>query len=515
MRALPLRLIELPLWAALISAAAGGVVLGAAFPTFGLWPLAFVGVFIILWALNGRTWVSGLLIGLVSGAMFWGPLIHWLTLYLGPVPWLGLAGVQTLYFVIFGALASVVLRHGPTVWKSATRRLIFIPLVIAGLWVAREGIAAVWPYGGFAWGRLAQSQAESAFGPLVAWLGTAGLGFLIAWSAAFVFEAIRLQRFVRIGAITLIVLICAAAFPRFQVSPNGTLRVAAVQGNTKSALFDVVEPGQNVIDHAETTLTFVKSPVDVVVWPENASDVDPTRFKESAQVLDFLSAKYEAPFIVGTITEPRDGTYFNSSLVWQAGQGVVAQYDKIHPVPFAEYMPNRDFFHSLAPDLVDMVTHDYSFGTRSNVVSVAGTHIGLSICFDIVDDQQIFDMIRDGANIIVAQTNNADFGHSEESAQQLAIARLRAIETGRTLVNISTVGISSMIGSDGQTIDSLPDHVRGAMTQTLPLSSTVTPAMVIGRPLEWLAGAIGLVGFGLCSWSSRRRNRARGERAGS
>ncbi len=515
MKRLPARLVALPLWASVIAAAVGGIVLGAAFPTLSLWPLAFAGVFIILWSLNGRTWASGLLIGLVSGAMFWGPLIHWLTLYLGPVPWLGLAGVQTVYFVIFGAVAAVVLRHGPTVWSTTRKRLIFIPLVLAGLWVAREGIAAVWPYGGFAWGRLAQSQSESGFGPLVAWCGTAGLSFLIAWSAAFVFEAIRVRRFLRVGAITILVLVCAVAFPRFPVATSGTIRLAAVQGNTKSALFDVVEPGQNVIDHAETTLTYVKSPVDVVIWPENASDVDPTRFKESAQVLDYLSAKYNAPFIVGTITEPRDGVYFNSSLVWMSGQGVTAQYDKIHPVPFAEYMPNRDFFHALAPDLVDMVTHDYSFGTRSNVVQVAGTNIGLSICFDIVDDQQIFDMLSSGANIIVAQTNNADFGYSEESAQQLAIARLRAIETGRTLVNISTVGISSIIGPDGQTIDSLPEHTRGAMTNTLNLSSSTTPAMVIGRGIEWLLGAIGLVGFALCSFASRRLGRGRGEREGN
>jgi predicted amidohydrolase len=112
------------------------------------------------------------------------------------------------------------------------------------------------------------------------------------------------------------------------------------------------------------------------------------------------------------------------------GEGVTAHYDKIHPVPFAEYMPSRDFFYALAPDLVGLVTRDYSPGTRSNVVMIDETPVGLSICFDITDDQQAYDMQRDDGQVVFAQTNNADFGRTDESLQQLSIARLRAMEMG-------------------------------------------------------------------------------------
>jgi apolipoprotein N-acyltransferase len=505
----------LPLWLAVPVSVIGGLTLGFAFPAVSAWPLAFVGVFLLLWSLVGRRIFSSLLVGFVGGAFFWGPLIYWLTLYLGPVPWLGLAGLQTIYVAVFAMAIAVVLNRGPQLWSTPWQRLLYIPLVVAGLWTAREGIAAVWPYGGFAWGRLAQSQSDSVYAPLVAWIGTAGLSFVIAWVAAFSLELFRSRNVRSLGPVVVIAVVLLAAFPRFPASSNTTLRIAAVQGNTKSGLFDHVDPGQNVIDHTQTTLTYVKNPVDLVIWPENAADVDPLRDDQSAMVLNYLSTKYHAPFIVGTITKPADGIYFNSSLVWEAGKGVTAQYDKIHPVPFAEYMPNRDFFHALAPDLVDMVTHDYSFGTRSNVVSVQGAKLGLSICFDIVDDQQIHDMVDRGAQIVIAQTNNADFGHSEESVQQLAIARLRAIESARTVVNISTVGVSAIIRPDGSVQASLPAHDRGAMTEDVSLSVVITPAMAIGRSIEILVSTVGIIGFLMClNWRKPRR-RGRGGSEGT
>jgi apolipoprotein N-acyltransferase len=123
--------------------------------------------------------------------------------------------------------------------------------------------------------------------------------------------------------------------------------------------------------------------------------------------------------------------------------------------------------------------------------------VGLSICFDITDDQQAYDMQREGAQIVFAQTNNADFGRTDESLQQLAIARLRAMEMGRTVVNISTVGVSAIIAPDGSTIEELPRFTAGAMYADVPLSSTATPAMVAGRAIELLLAAIGIAGLAI------------------
>lgn len=495
----------LSFWLALVVAALSGFALEASFPERGWWPLAFVGMILLLWALAGRRPWTAFLIGLVSGSAFWGSLIHWLTLYLGPVPWLALAGLQTIFFG-FGAMAvAVVLNRGNARWPSHWGRFGLVPIVLAALFTTREAISSVWPYGGFSWGRLAHSQAEGPFANLVAWVGTSGLSFVVALLAAILFQILRSGQARKRWPVFAVATVVALVIPPFPIEISGSTRVLAVQGNSDSGLFAQYTPGQILQDHVSATLPYAGQKIDMVVWPENGSDIDPLRSKLSAQTLNYVSTALDAPIVVGTITSPATGKYFNSSLVWQSGKGATAQYDKIHPVPFAEYMPNREFFRALQPDLVDLVSRDYQFGTRPNVVEVAGIRAGISICFDIADDQQAYDMIAGGAQIILAQTNNADFGHTDESVQQLAIARLRAIETGRSLVNISTVGTSAIITPDGSTLNQIPTFNAGAMLNDVPLSTTVTPAMVWGRTIELGIVAVGLAGLALVLIKKPRR----------
>jgi len=502
------RAFSLPLWASVLVAAGAGAVLDAGFPDRGWWFLAPVGVGLMLVALLGRSLLTGLLVGLVAGLSFWLIHIFWITLYLGLVPWFALGGLESLFFAVGLGLVAVVLRHGPRVWPSAWGRLGVVPIIVAGLWTAREAISAVLPYGGFAWGRVALSQSESPFGPLVAWVGLSGLSFIMVWLSALAVQLFRepdLTRTLRSGiAISAVAMVLAV--PAWPMIQSGTARLAAVQGNADAGLFAEYAPGQILEDHTSATLPLIGEQVDFVVWPENASDIDPERSAQAAQVLDYISSEMDAPLITGTITKPAD-TYYNSSLLWEAGRGAVDVYDKVHPVPFAEYMPDRAFWRPFAPELIDLIGRDYGIGTRDNIFDITGVLAGIAICFDIADDQLVHEMIDGKAEIILAQTNNADFGHTDESVQQLAIARLRAMETGRTVVNISTVGSSAIITPDGQTLDSLPTFTAGAMVQTVPLSNTVTPAMAAGRGLEWLVSGLGLAGLALCVGAARRRRR--------
>lgn len=492
--------LRLPLWAALLTAVGAGAVLDAAFPDLNLWFLAPVAVALMLVALIGRGPWTGLLVGLTAGFSFWAIHISWLTLYLGPVPWLALAVLEAIFFGIGLALIAVVLRWGPRVWPTPLGRVGMVPIVVAGLWTAREALAAVWPYGGFAWGRVAISQSESPFGPLVAWVGMSGLSFLIVWLSALAIQLIRepdLRVAPRWGiAVASVALLIV--FPAWPTIQSGTTRLAAVQGGADAGLFAQHAPGQILNDHASATLPLVSESVDFVVWPENASDVDPTRSADATRIMDYISTAMDAPVVTGTITH-RDGLYYNSSLLWKADEGAVQIYDKVHPVPFAEYMPNRAFWRPFAPELIDLISRDYTIGTQSNIFDINGLLAGIAICFDIADDQLVHEMIDKKAEIILAQTNNADFGTTDESVQQLAIARIRAIEAGRTVVNISTVGTSAIITPDGSTLDSLPTWVPGAMVQTVPLSDTVTPAMAAGRGIEWLVSGLGLAGFAFCA----------------
>lgn len=506
----------LPLWAALLLAVGAGAVLDAGFPDRSWWVLAPVGVALMLVALLGRGPWTGLLVGLAGGLSFWLIHISWLTLYLGLVPWFALAGLQSIFFAVGLALTAVVLNVGPRVWPTVTGRIGVLPVVVAGLWTAREAISAVWPYGGFAWGRVALSQSESPFGTLVAWVGMSGLSFVLVWLSALTVQLGR-ESGVRVGARAMIAVGAIATvlvIPAWPTLPSGTARIAAVQGASDAGLFAQNEPGQILNDHVSATLPLVGEPVDFVVWPENGIDVDPLRSPDSARVADYISEAMDAPLIAGTITA-RDGKFYNSSLLWKSGEGAVDIYDKVHPVPFAEYMPDRAFWRPFAPELIDLVSRDYEIGTRDNVFDIDGIIAGIAICFDIADDQLVHEMIDDKAEIILAQTNNADFGTTDESVQQLAIARMRAIEAGRTVVNISTVGTSAIILPDGSTADSLPTWVPGAMVQTVPLSTTVTPAMLAGRSVEWFVAGLGLAGFALCIVFGRGAGNRSGDHRGA
>lgn len=501
-----------PLGVALLAALVGGWLMDLGFPDLGWWPLTILGTAVVLWSQRGRSIGGALLVGAVSGFAYYGTLIEWLTVYLGLVPWLALTLAQVFFTALGGVLITLAWRWVPRAWPCAAGRLVLAPAVVAAAWTIREAVASVFPFGGFAWGRLAHSQAEGPLAHWAAWVGFSGLTFLLAWfSAALVAAAVdrevgMLRRGIAVAGASTALLI----WPAVPIATTGTITVAAVQGDSDSGLFAEYERGQILQDHYDATRTLFDQglDLDVVVWPENASDLDPLRSEYAASVLDLVSDRLDAPIVVGTITATEtDGVEetFNSVLLWQDGEGPLDQYDKKHPVPFAEYLPARDFFYPLAPALFDMVPRDYTFGTRDTVVSIDGVIAGISICYDIVDDDLLAEQLDAGAQVLLAPTNNADFGVSDQSVQQLAIARLRAIESGRALVNASTVGESAIVLPDGSTLDSLPLFEPGTMVQEVPLSDTITPAHALGRTLEWGVILFGLAAIGLAGALAPRR----------
>ncbi len=245
-------------WFAVPFAALGGFALDAATPAINWWPAALIGVVLIIasvWQQRART---GLLIGLIAGAAFWMPHIHWLTLYLGPVPWLALSGVMVFWFGLFGAVAALATRGLAKLPFSAPVLILVQSLTIAGLWVAREQLQSTWPYGGFAWGRIAITQAEGPLVNLVSWLGFAGLSGLIVFACALVIAIVAHSKVAvprKAIAVMLVGLFLAglSSVPAAEVKQTSTLRIAAAQGNSKSAIFDDRENGDVIRDHIVAT----------------------------------------------------------------------------------------------------------------------------------------------------------------------------------------------------------------------------------------------------------------------
>jgi apolipoprotein N-acyltransferase len=484
-------------------------VLDAGFPDKGIWPLAFVGAALILVSLIGRSAGGALLVGFLGGVSFYLVHVSWTALYLGPVPWIALSVLESLFFAVGALLITLAFRLLPRVWPHRFGRIVLVPLVVAGLWTAREALVSTWPYGGFAWGRMSLSQSESPFAPLVAWVGLSGLSFLMVWLVAFAIQVVRepdaLSVFTRI-ALPAAAIAAVLAVPSVPVVVSGTSTIAAVQGNAKAGYFDERQPGDILMAQASATLDVVGKNVDMVVWPENGSDLNPLEVPEAAGVLDYLGAQLDAPILTGTITE-REGQFFNTSLLWSSGEGARDYYDKRHPVPFGEYVPDRAFWEPFAPDLIGLVAREYTPGTRDNVFNINGVIAGISICFDIVDDALTREAVDRGAQVIIAQTNNADFGKTDENQQQLAIARLRAIESSRSVVNVSTVGTSQMIAPDGRTLTEIPAYEPGAMVHSVPLSNSKTPAMQYGAIIEFMMAFFGLAGLAIAGLSIPRVRR--------
>lgn len=535
----------LPLPLALLSAAVAGLLLDTAFPDRDWWPLAFPAVALALLALAGRRAGSAALVGLVFGGVFYVVHIQWAAVFLGPVPWAALATVMALWCAAGGVLIALATRWVPLAFPGLVGRLALLPAVVAGLWTAREAIASVWPYGGFAWGRVALSQSDSPMASLFGWLGVSGVSFVVVFAAAFALAAVReavagtadrvaassaARRLpaIRLALATLLVVAIPLVAPAWPVPTEGSIRVGAVQGNGKTGYFDPPENrGDNLRDQYAATEPVYDEGVDVVVWPEGGSDLDPFRVPQAARVFDEVARRADAPLVSGIITarvpeggDPEtDSRYFNTAVVWQPGEGATDHYDKKHPVPFGEYVPDRAFWRQFAPDLIDLIGREYTPGTTDGVLDlgridgVGDVLAGVAICFDIVDDQLMTEMVEQGADLVLAPTNNADFGRTDESVQQLAIARVRAIELGRTVVNISTVGTSAIILPDGRILDRLEWYTADAMIADVPLATTMTPAVLLGRELEWLATAVGLGGLLVGAAAAMRMRREPRRRA--
>jgi len=505
----------LPLAQALPLAVIGGVLFALAFPSPGWWFLAYPALACMLLAAMGQRARRAAWLGYVAGAAFYIPAISWAGRYLGPVPWFALALFEAVFFALGSVAIALAYRWVARVVPSTAGRVWGLPAVVAALWTGREWFSGSWPYGGFAWGRVGLSQSESPFAHLAAYVGVLGVTFVVVYCVAVVLSlalvvprgpGVALRVPMRTATAGLLVA-AVLAVPAWPTATNGSIRIESVQGNGPAGYFDRATPGEVLESQVAATDVDAKG-VDLVVWPEGSAEFDPRQQRVIASALDSVVDSVGAPIVAGAITQTPSGVLHNTSFVWTA-DGWQSSYDKKRPVPFGEYVPDRWFFSKLAPSLIGLLQRDYTPGTKPNVLSVAGVKAGIAICFDIVDDGLTRDMARGGAQVILAQTNNADFSGTDENLQQLEIARMRAIETGRSLVNISTVGASQVIDPTGRTIDRVPEYTATSMITDVPLGTSTTPATIASGSIALLLSLGGLLTLVACApWGPRIRRRS-------
>lgn len=494
----------LPLWLAVASAAVAGWLMDLAFPGVAAWGLVFPAVALLLIALIGRRAGGALLVGFVFGAVFFFLLVSWTSRYLGVIPWAALASLEAALMAVALILITLAYRWLPRAFPGTVGRLVALPATVAALWVGLELFLGSWPYTGFPWARLGMTQSESPLASLTSWVGVSGLSFLIVFIVAMLIESVRLRlwqhplRLAVPGALVLILLLT----PAFPTSPAGTMRIGAVQGNGPTGYFDAREPFAVIQAQMDATEPLFGEDVDLLVWPEGGVDGDPFQNEAIARRLTRVANRVDAPLLTNAATA-RGDEYFNTSMLWMPDGTAEQSHDKRYPVPFGEYVPDRDFYYAIVPDLIGLIGREYSHGTNPPLVDVGGVQVGLAICFDVIYDDVIREGVTGGAEVLVFQTNNADFRGTDENLQQLMFARMRAIETGRSVVNISTVGASQTIAPDGRTIAALDADEAGAMLEQVELRSGLTAGVVLGPWVQQLLlwGGLGVLLFGW--WRSR------------
>ncbi len=504
-------------WALLLSVA-GGLATFGSFPPADLWPLAAAGPGLLILALAGRSLRGSGLCGLAFGLALFVPLLSWLV----NVAWYAWAALVVAEAVIFAVLC------------LAQRLLLGLPgwpAWVAAWWVAAEALRDRWPFA-FPWGRLAMSQ---SLAPDARWIAVGGaplLSFLVALTGAMAAWAVltalasggQRSRGWRSGGpavaagaavVTAGLVLAGGLLP---VDPTGgapTAQVAAIQGNVPRArnLPQQLSNTMVTANHAAATRQLAaevaagqRPAPDVIVWPENATSVDPrTDPGLYASIAGAVTAAGR-PVLVGEVL---DNPRRNVGQLWTPASGPGPIYVKRQLVPFGEYIPFRGFISSFS-SLPSLQPIDFTPGDQAVVFGVGAIRLGDVICYEVGFDDLVRSEVTAGANLLAVQSNDADFeldGQLGETEQQTAMARMRAIESDRAVVYASTTGESTIIAPDGTVIERSGVWQQAILDARVPLVSYRTLADRLGSWPEYVLVAVTVLALG---WAIARRLRRRG-----
>ncbi|TNC49041.1 apolipoprotein N-acyltransferase [Rubellimicrobium rubrum] len=382
-------------------------------------------------------------------------------------------------------------------WGAAfglARRLRLGVLGLVALWTAAEVLRAL-ALTGFPWVMIGHVWSGTPLIQLASVMGVHGLTLLTLGVAALIAAPVAglLRGAVILGLVGGAVLLDPGPAP--PVAPDALL-VRIVQPNVpQNEKWDpVLQPGHlRRLLSLSGPATGGSRPVSLVVWPETAV----------ADLLDWAGptlamgaeAAGGAPLATGVVRQDEQGRYFNS-LVVTDGQGAVTDlYDKVHLVPFGEYMPYRDVLSRLGlRALAEIQGQGFATGTSGRLIDIPG--IGTArplICYEGIFPEEIG---PDRPRFFLLVTNDAWFGRRAGPEQHFALGRLRAIELGLPLIRAANTGISAMIDGKGRILASLPLHQAGALDVPLPPALAPTPYARWGDiPLFTLLVGLAAVAF--------------------
>lgn len=486
-----------------LGAASSGLLIFASHEPLGWWIAGIFGVGLFYLTLSpwagralGLWW--GALLGFVQALVQYLLLLPWIGEFVGNLPYIALSIVLAVYALLTGAGGAAIAR-----WRYGF-------LAFPFLYLAVEFARSSWPFGGFAWVRLAWGQIN---GPL-ANLAHLGGPALITVATALVgcgLATIALRSTWRSGAAVAVVVMLAGLAASIPVNQpehtTDTVQVAAIQGNVPRMGLEFNAQRRAVLANHVRETEKLEEQVDLVFWPENSSDVNPFTDARAGQLVERAVEAAEAPVLVGTITRDEVGDR-NTMVVMDPETGTGEHHHKKYLQPFGEYMPFRDFFRNFSP-YVD-AAGNFQPGDGDGVVEMGGVMVGVATCYEVIFDDAGRDAVLNGAQLLTTPTNNATFGFTDMTYQQLAMSRMRAIELDRAVVVPATSGVSAIVQPDGSVSQNTRIFTADTLVEELPLRDSLTPAARYGSVVQLFLVMIGVICVSAALWAIRQpRRRAR------
>ena len=486
-------------WATIVGFAGFVVILARLGPRRAFWVgylygLGFFGM-TVWYVVNFGWWAAALLIAFLA---LWGGLVGW------AVAW--------------------ITARGPAWLVTA------YPVVAACAWTGSEWLAQRVPFGGFCWSRFAYTVADQPLGGLLPVVGAGGVSFLVALTGAllaWLYLSKTWRRRIGFG-VAIAALMLGSGLLRLWPAPNtdGALTVGMIQGDVDSTAgpesmgyarsVTAMHLSETIMALATWRTSGTPLP-DMITWPENSTDSDPTYDPDTATMVNEASNLTGLPMLIGVISfGPGQGERQTSALWWLPGVGQAARLDKRNLAPFGERVPLYSILSKLVP-----ITNEVGLqgvpGTKPGVfpATVGGRDIviGNTICYELAYDATVYDTVLHGANLLTVQSSNVSFNGTWQPQEQWAITRVRAMELRRWMVVTTTASLSGLIDPHGRAVDVTTPHTGAFRLYSVPLGDGVTPGVLIGPWFERVVSLLAAAGvlYGLAMRCRRRIHWTKGE----
>ena len=464
----------------ILRAVIAGLCLAASVPPWGWWPLAFLGIGMWDRLLRNAKPRARMLRSIVFAAAWFTPSMLWMVDLTAP----GYVIAILVFSLYVGVAGLAVPGRASSTWARW--------LALPAAFTLAEAARCTFPFGGVPLATTAMGQASAPLGQIARVLCAVGVTFTVAVIGVALSAAWERRHVVAAAALAGVIALWLAAI----VAPTGhdirTINAAVVQGGGPQGTRASETDPRDVFDrHIEAT-SLVTKPVDLVVWPENVVAVDSllATARENAE-LSALAKELSTTLVAG-ITEDLDSSSFaNASIVFLPDGSTGERYDKVRRVPFGEYVPLRWLIESVAGSNTGIPVREARAGTEPAIVRTPAGDLAIAISWEIFFTNRGRDGVLQGGQILLNPTNGSSYWLTQVQTQQVASSQLRAIETGRWVLQAAPTGFSAIVNPSGDVLKRTSISEQAVLQQDVMLRSGDTIATVIGpMPIIWLSGIL-------------------------